>query len=287
MRDQPDRPLGQRFSFLYTERSANITDSKALRLRLHGELAEILVAAGSPAQEAENLSRYLSKELGARIRQPSEDLFEAVSIKTILDIITLVFRFYASHRSDVRAASAPRWRDEVRRIFREEQAGYDLDDHGGVHLRVDAAFQFARTLAIEALRGPRYEVADQMFQRAYDLLDGGLPRPREAIKNAFDAAEALFKLLSTAPRLGRKEVNEVLRPILDKRYAQNVTSKLAAAKMIEGFCDWIDAVHFYRHAPPEGVPQEPPEEVWHLLMSQAAAYVRWLAELDGAAQRKP
>jgi hypothetical protein len=51
-------------------------------------------------------------------------------------------------------------------------------------------------------------------------------------------------------------------------------------KLLAGFCDWINAAHNYRYAPGEGEPPEPPEQVWHLLISEAAAYARWLAELD-------
>jgi hypothetical protein len=53
-------------------------------------------------------------------------------------------------------------------------------------------------------------------------------------------------------------------------------------QMLASFSDWVDAAHHYRHAPGEGQPTEPPEEVWQLLMSQGGGFARWLSQLARA-----
>ncbi|WP_291733746.1 hypothetical protein [Leisingera sp. F5] len=63
-------------------------------------------------------------------------------------------------------------------------------------------------------------------------------------------------------------------------YAAHPTLQSVSAKTLEGFKDWINAAHFYRHEQGVEEPNQPAEEVAVLLISQGLSYTRWLAQLD-------
>lgn len=54
----------------------------------------------------------------------------------------------------------------------------------------------------------------------------------------------------------------------------------ASAKALEGFKDWIEAAHHYRHEQGVETPSQPAEEIGVMPISHGVGYVRWLAQLD-------
>jgi hypothetical protein len=105
------------------------------------------------------------------------------------------------------------------------------------------------------------------------------PDGKSAIRNTFFAAEGLFKLMfPKSPRLTAQEAQKLETP-LKSVYASNPVALSAATKLLNGFKDWIDAAHFYRHEAGHEEPTQPPLTLSLQMISQGAAFIRWLAEL--------
>ena len=278
-----ERPKGRRFSHVYMDRPINVRDAARVRRRLYALFNTALSNGGY-----EGLAHHFELEIGVPVEPLGNEIydfegfFDSAPLDALLDSITVLSKYLSGQGRLVQSAM---WRKGCERIFREEQTAYSLDDDGGVHLLVDAEFQRTRATAIEALKGTRYAAAANLLARAYEFIDGVTPQPREAFKSAFDSVETLFKLMSGLPRIGTKEAKEALEPLLAALYPSDATALLASKKMVRALGEWVDASHVYRHGPAATGSSEPPEEIWHLLMSQAAAYVRWLAELDRIIQR--
>ncbi|MBN9536807.1 MAG: hypothetical protein BGN99_03465 [Alphaproteobacteria bacterium 65-37] len=274
------RPLGRRFSHVYMDRAVGLTDSPRLRRRISAEFEAVL--RPSETSDQYRLKSYLERKTGETVPVVGDwhylhfrQFLETSPLDTFLDSITLLAQFHPSN-SNVSQA----WITACSSIFREEQTAYSLDDAGGVHLHVDKAFQTDRALAVEALRGPRYEAAADLLAQAYIHLNGSRPSPRDAFKNAFDAVETLFKLMTGEARVGDREALKNVSPMLNARYKADETAKTASQLLLKGFIDWVAAAHQYRHGPSEDGAAEPPPEVWQHLLSQAASHIRWLSDLD-------
>jgi hypothetical protein len=114
-----------------------------------------------------------------------------------------------------------------------------------------------------------------------------VPDGKTGIRNVFEAAEGLFRLMFTkAPRLTNDQVAQ-LEPIIQKRYSGDGTAAGAASKLTASFKDWIEACHFYRHEPGKPEIHQPPIELAIHLISVGAAFIRLLIELDEPAQESP
>jgi hypothetical protein len=229
-----------------------------------------------------DFSQFLERETGEQVpylgSNPNFDEFLTIcSIDVFLDCITLIARRWLGKLGSNKAA---RWVTECERIFREEQAAYTVDTAGGVHPYVDAAFHSARHVAVAALQGDRYATAAASLAKAYDSLHGSPAQARDAVRHAFDATETLFKMMTGKARLTASDAKGTLAVVIDKQTSSNPLAQRASHQLLNSFADWVDACHHYRHAPGEAEPPAPPEPVWQLLMTQAAGFVRWLAQLD-------
>lgn len=275
MTDQPQRPVGQRYSLVYMDRPMSIRDSERLRRRL------LIAFQDCGFDKAGALHREVERKIGVPVPTGYGGyvgwprFFEDCAVDVLLDTITIA----AGHLPSL----ISKWRPAVEVILREEQTAYTVDEKCGVHPYVDAQFQRIRLDAIAALRDERYAGASLSVVKAYDALHGSPIQARDAIKHMFEANESLFRLLaSRAPRLGASEARTHLQPIIDRQYDSDPVAKRSMQQMLASFSDWVDAAHHYRHAPGEGQPTEPPEEVWQLLMSQGGGFARWLSQLARA-----
>lgn len=119
-------------------------------------------------------------------------------------------------------------------------------------------------------------------------ISNAVPDGKTGIRNVFEAAEGLFRLMFTkAPRLTVDQATQFLEPFLKKRYSSDGTASDAASKMLSSFKDWIDAWHFYRHEPGKPEIHQPPIELAIHLVSVGAAFIRLLIELDGPEENPP
>jgi hypothetical protein len=225
--DKGARPTGQRYSHVYLDRPVNIRDSARIRKRV-----VTLFLRLKPTDNAGEfrLGQYLQGKTGEDILFVNYnynwwDFFEKKPLDTFLDSITLMFEYWGRH------PNSEAWRKGCEEIFREEQAAYFVDDRGGVHDRVDQAFQANRALAIEALRGARYAIAAQLLENAYSSLDGAKPHARDAIRNAFDAVETLFKLMTGMTKIGNSEAQK-LKPMISRLYASDSTATSTSLRLL-------------------------------------------------------
>ena len=83
-----------------------------------------------------------------------------------------------------------------------------------------------------------------------------------------------------AQRLGSAEIRQHLLPTIAQMHGDDATARQAANKLAQSLCDWVDGVHFYRHGQAVEEAQQPPIGLTVALVSGAASYLRWLAELD-------
>jgi len=269
----PSPPLGQRFTHVYGERGDPVPDSTRMRKRIAA------LFSGMGLQRIIDATALFEGELGVEVVHYTS-FFEDAELHDLLDSITLVHHALVGRRIEPYAA---RWRDEVSRIFQEENVGYKLDKHAGVHLSVDSEFERSRASAIAALQKTRYAAAAAEFEKAYKALDAVPPDTKTAVRAVFEANEIVFRLMCpNAPRLGTAEIRSHLRPIIDKQYGSDAVALRAASRHMASLEDWVEGVHFYRHGQGAEEPSPPPLPLALTMISSGTGYLRWLAELDAA-----
>lgn len=269
-------PKGRRFSHVYMQRGKPSSDSKRMRLRLKSLLY-------SEEKDKDPIARHVQAELGTSIQYTGyynwEKFFIESGIVDVLDSVTVIFAFMKVNWGKGYDRNA--WLQGVRRIFREENVSYRVDDEGGVHLAVDD--EFARNIAsvVVGLGAARYGNSRAEFDAGMQALDQVPPDGKYAIRGVFGANESLFRLMfPSAPRLGAAEAEKYLAPLVQKAYVSDATAARALAKAVGAYKSWIDAAHFYRHEQGVEEPTQPPLEAAILLVSQGASFLRWLIELD-------
>jgi hypothetical protein len=196
----------------------------------------------------------------------------------MLDTITVVAAtLYSDYNKNVNR----NWFvQEARRILKEENLAYSIDEAGGVHPLVDSTFSVAMDSAITGLNEPRFAASAECINR----IDGCLLQTPEdfigAIRAVFGACENTFKLMYGVPRLDSKSAGERIGSEQQSLYKDHPNLQAASAKALEGFKQWINAAHFYRHEQGLEEPKQPAPELAILLISQGLGFVRWLAVLD-------
>lgn len=278
-----ERPAGQRFSQVYLSSPDLLSDSKRMRRRL-GELIGTTYLR--------DFSGLVPYELGISFdvddaQYPSfwPTFCEKAQLRNVLDVITLRYQnfglSYYDSTGEMTEEAQKLFLNEARRIFREEQVHYVIDDKGGVHFSVDAEFANVRASTIAALSSARYNGARQSFEDAHKALDKMPPDGKAAIRATFFAAEGLFRLMfSSAPQLNGSEVTKHLKPLVDSFYATERPALHVAQKQLAAFREWIDGAHFYRHEPGTPEPAQPPIDLAVYIVSQGASHIRWLAQVD-------
>lgn len=278
---QANRLEGHRYSHLYIDRPTGLRDGPRIRRRV----ASLFVSMS--LHEVSHIAAYTQGETGESLSISAgiygwTKFFETCPLDTFLDLPTIIAKLLVRRV----VYKTRNWVDGVERILREEQAAYTLDELGGVHPYVDAAFNESRLTAIEALKNERYGTAAASLSKAYDNLHGSPVFARDAIRHAFDAAENIFKMMTGKARLTAGDAKGTLAAFINQQVGSaDPVAQRAAHQMLSSFADWVDACHNYRHAPGEAEPPEPPEAVWQLLMTQAAGFIRWLAQLDQQTNR--
>lgn len=285
-----DTDQGKRFSHIYVSHDTPGKDSKKARFRL-SKLVEKQCPgpsssrSGSSFDHAKYAQERLENELGLKFGSRSttghlikswEWYFNRITVVEMLDSITVL----ATYLKDSYGRDQKKLLEETRRIFKEENLAYEIDDLGGVHPFIDGSFSATAQSAILALSGERYSATADCVNGIDDCL---LQDPSDyigAIRRVFGASENLFKLMFSVPRLDARTVGDKLGKQQQALYSAHPTLQSASAKTLEGFKDWINAAHFYRHEQGVQSPNQPTEEFAILLISQGLSYVRWLAQMD-------
>jgi hypothetical protein len=273
------KPTGELYSRVYIERGKPTRDSERFRARLaafFGEAMEIV--------EGE-VAKMISIEIGTKVpialgiepRYQFSKFFGQADLLDVLNSITLIWKVVAHRRI---ANLAERWLAFVRRVMREENVGYSIDDRGGVHPFIDQEFERNRAATVAALGTSRYAAALKEFEAAHAALEELPPDGKTAIRAVFESAEAILKLMFKVQRLNTKAVNDQLKPAVQRLYAGNKPALEASNHLLGALGDWVDAAHNYRHAAGTEEPQPPPLDLAIALVSTGASWVRWLADID-------
>jgi hypothetical protein len=246
------------------------------------------IAVGGKAFE--KLGDHVLQEQGVRVPwtygHDWPKFLATADLRDVLDLVTIAYQTTLAYDRGSQSWEPDRgkgkgWLETVRRVFREENLRYLVDDKGGVHFAIDDEFERNSATTIKALDAPRYAAARANFDNALAHLSAAPVSAKDAIRSVFAANEGLFRLMFTkAPRLTADEADHSLAPLLQKLNAGDPASAGASAKLLRSFKEWIEAAHFYRHEPGHEEPKEPPLEIAVLMVSSGAIWLRWLAELD-------
>jgi hypothetical protein len=181
-------------SELDQERGTPLHDSKTFRRRLHQYLTNNNTFSYGYTVE------IFEREFGLDADNVEKE-FMSVRVPLLLSIITAasddcVERAQRNHGSkglyfDMRV----RLLRFVGRALQEENLAYEVDEQGGVHPLIDTEFQHNRQTAIAALGLPRYVNVANSLQNAFDRITVVDTDTKAAVRDIFDAAESLFKLV--------------------------------------------------------------------------------------------
>ena len=261
---------GQRFSQIYLERGAHVKDSQRMRNRVSAIYWELL------EKDSFNIIQRIETETGAKVSavgmgQSLDDFFEECEIRDFLDSITIIHKYFKEKHS----SKARLWHAFIFRVFKEENIGYQLDDEGGVHFFVDEEFEGNRVSVIAGLDSQ--PAVKEAFSKAYSFLDSDPQDTSSAVKSVFEAAEILYKHTVDAEgkeRLNGHGINKKLKPLFQENLKDNPTEVTAMDHLLDGFCDWVDAGHMYRHGQKVDEPAPPSLEFAVHFVSQGASYIR-------------
>lgn len=269
--DSPE--LGKRFSQIYITRPELLPDSVRMRRRVGHKVF------GAWQESGILLANLLNSELGTNLTLLNAQYefywpenFAHLQLRDVLDAITVVA---------LRHPPKSQFIHDIRRIFSEECVRYAIDDLGGVHLKVDSAFEQNRVAAVASLSSSRYQGVRELLEEGYKSIDAIPPDGKMAMRNVFFAAEGLFRLMfPKAHQLSTSELSKHLKPLLDQHYAGQRPANHAAQKQLAQLSDWVDGAHFYRHEPGTEEPSQPPFEMAVNYVSVGTSWIRWLRSFD-------
>lgn len=279
-------PAGEFFSRVYLRPAQRLPDSEKARTRL-GAYIQTQVAPNVIAGRRAALSNYIKMEAGYVVPWDGsysfEDLLTSGPVDRVLDVITTVWRWLGSVGE---TGQAKAWLEFARRVLREENVGYMLDDRAGAHYFIDEAFEQNRVAALQSLGGPRYAGVQKAFESAHGFLDPSQQDTKAAVRSMFEALEILAKLMVPgAPRLNKALVEGRLKALAVSTYAGDPVASATTEKVFDGFALWVDALHNYRHGQGTTEPVAPPVDATVFVLSSGAAYLRWLITIDLATIR--
>lgn len=281
---KPPLPLGKRFSDVYRERGKPTADNERMRRRI----------ASTFEKYGDKFEKHAERELGIPTPHSKSASWTKIvltwDLEDVLNAITILIDYLTatSTSPSSKALVARTMVFQFNRIFEQENVSYRVDVQGGVHFLHDEEFVRNAQATITGLSAPRYVNSLDRFNSGMKSISGSAPDGKTGIRNVFEAAEGLFRLIvPRAPRLTADQVN-LLNPILQKRYAGDRTAGGAAAKLLACFKDWTESCHFYRHEPgqPDEIAQPPLELAIHL-MSVGAAFIRLMLEIDEVPKSPP
>jgi hypothetical protein len=276
----PDPAPGARFSLFYGQRGEPTEDSERMRHRIGAAIAS------NDWLNHNNFKHRVEHDIGidAPWAESWPPFVKKLTLNDVLDLITVAAEYLRDRPAGGGELMAQQWVAGINRIFREANVHYRVEPKGGVRFYIDEAFSQARTATIAALSVPRYANAVAEFEKGMAALATASPDGKGAIRGVFAAAEAVFRLLTNAHRLGADELS-ALMPILQRLYAQDTTALRAGQKMLASLKDWVDAAHFYRHEEGSEEPAQPPLQLAIYIVGSGLTHLRWLAEIDDQNQQ--
>ena len=289
----PRPPIGELFSRVYMSQGQPTHESETLRRRVGAYVQYDLF------EDHWKLSIYLRKESGQGPRQQTagntlyhryEEFFEQLHRDEFMNAITLVWRYlWTKHKTYQRGSQgykielsppANAWREFIARVFKEENVGYTVDEKCGVRFTVDTHFELQRTSVLQCLGVKRYNAVAAAFEDAHRYFSTTPADLKAAVRSMFESVEILAKLMVRTDRLTAKLVLNDIKALVLKAYSGDAVAQRARGRTIEGFADWVDGLHHYRHGQGDEDPVAPPEDFAVYALSSGAAFLRWLVQVD-------
>lgn len=278
--------VGKRFSLLYLDRSKTLRDSARFRNRLAAFYWQSL-----HEYYKEDIRRAIQLEIGAEVpfivsSYDVSEFFIKSELRDLLDSITIVYKTVKSMYGSNGLIEAENWKDFVGRAISEENLGYRLDKECGVHFFVDEEFERNRFSALAVLEDPQYSGSRAAYEAAYKYLDADPIDTKGAVRSMFESIEILVKQMVDTKLLNKGSVENTLKTKCLKIFESDPIAGKVASKMFDGFAQWVDSVHFYRHGQTGDEPVSPPENIAIYIISSGTAFLRWLVTLNNMLQAK-
>lgn len=270
--------IGKRFSLIYLERGTPSRDSQRFRNRLAAYYWENIYK-----EHDKRILNILKMEAGIEVPYISNwgwdvtGVFKKGELRDVLDAITLV---YQALISSFRNQSAELWKSFVARVLTEENVGYTVDKHCGVHFFVDQEFERSRVSTLSVLDNPRYTGVRAAFDDAYRHLDRDSWDTKASVRSMFESIEILVKQMIETKNLNKWCVENTLRDKCLSLYSSNPVAKTVVSGLFEAMARWVDTLHNYRHGQVAEEPIDPDEQVTIHIISTGSSYLRWLAQMD-------
>jgi hypothetical protein len=86
--------------------------------------------------------------------------------------------------------------------------------------------------------------------------------------------------MTDTKNLNKWIVENTLKSKCLKIYESDPIAMKVASKMFDGFTQWVDSVHNYRHGQVGEEPLSPPEDITIYIISSGTAFLRWLVYLN-------
>lgn len=280
MPDNNARPLGRLFSEVYRDRGDPVDDDPRFRVQVlavlerligykaHGDLAAIIMGRLGIEVPSFNGVQGPVYDFDRWIKECGKD--------DLFDAITLVARYLHGQ------ALQKTWIEGISAALDRRNLKYEVDSQGGMHYRIDAAFQHSKGLTLAGLVGAEFTAAHDELEKAFGYLTQVNPDTKMATVNTFLAAENVFKLVAdTKADLDEGEVNKTLMPLVQKLYAScEDATKQSSSRLVSSFAKWVSACHPYRHGHNELEQVAPPTEIAITLVTTGTDFIRWLVELQ-------
>lgn len=197
----------------------------------------------------------------------------SIEVDDLLDLLTVAVHALAKVGEDENAIDLLTF---IQRAMDEENVSFEMDELGGIHYRVDAAFQSSKRAALDVLELGTSKAALEAFVEAHQALTSHPRNTLTAVRRAFDAVENLFKMRFDTSRLGASEIKAKLKAAGD---CEDSTAANTVGRLNAAFAEWVNACHQYRHAAGQPQPSAPPVWLATTLVDSASTYIRYLAAL--------
>lgn len=261
------RPIGRRFTDVYREKGVGAQDSDKFRRRISHKLHDLV--------NEWHIISTLRSETGYQISGSPTAAFwlkfiSDLSLDEFLDFLTITAQVFLSNEQNTTFED---WIKFCQRALDEENISFFMDHAGGIHYKVDQAFQYNKLAAMDALNSADSFAAREAFEEAQIEISSASGSTLTAVRRSFDAVENIFKLRFRTSRLGATEIKSKLADIANH---EGTVATNAARRINESFAEWVNACHQYRHASDEPDPSPPPRWLAIALVDSSATYLRYL-----------
>jgi hypothetical protein len=267
---------GKRFSLVYLDRSTPLKDSQRFRNRLAAFCSQNLVS------HWDEIVKIIRKETGAEIPVHPvgyylEQFFKKDDLRDILDSITIIFQVL---KYSYDSLNVENWMKFVSRALSEENMGYRLDSKCGVHYNVDEEFERNRFSTLSLLEDTKYCALRGAYEDAYRHMDSHPPDTKASVRSMFESLEIIVKQMVETQNLNKWVVENTLKDKCIRLYENDETALKTVSKLFDGFAQWVDALHNYRHGQASDEPVAPSESVAIYVLSSGSSFLRWLVDIN-------